>query len=144
KTNTAPSSKGVASASISQQYEKEGILVEFSLNSMKGEDGKQPGLLVGSDAMVSFKVTDKRTGQPVVGLRPTAWISSRTAENAPNEAECRDKIRTFTGGLLSARPDIDLNSYMMLTLNHDNTVTFINPQVAFNITKLESIVTLSG
>src|SRR5439155_10522896 len=84
KTNTAPSSKGVASASISQQYEKEGILVEFSLNSIKGEDGKQPGLLVGSDAIVSFKVTDKRTGQPVVGLRPTAWINSRTAEHAPN------------------------------------------------------------
>ena len=48
------------------------------------------------------------------------------------------------GGLLSVRPDVDLNSYVMLTLNHDNTITFINPQVAFSITKLESIITLPG
>ena len=48
------------------------------------------------------------------------------------------------GGLLSVRADIDLNSYVLLTLNHDNTITFINPQVSFNITKLESIIPLPG
>jgi YVTN family beta-propeller protein len=129
---------------ISQQYEKEGIAVEFSIKSLAGQDGKDPGLVAGADATVSFRLTDKRTGQPITGLHPNAWISSRTAQHAPNEAECRDKIRTYTGGLLSARADIDLNSYLMLTLNHDNTITFINPQISFNITKLESIVTLPG
>jgi hypothetical protein len=47
-------------------------------------------------------------------------------------------------GMLSVRADIDLNSYSMLTLNHDNTVTFINPQISFSVTKLESIVALPG
>ena len=46
------------------------------------------------------------------------------------------------GGLLSVRAEIDLNKYLVLTLNHDKTVTFINPQISFNITKLESIVPL--
>ena len=46
------------------------------------------------------------------------------------------------GGLLSVRPDIDLNSYSLVTLNHDKTITFINPQVSFNITKLENIIVL--
>jgi YVTN family beta-propeller protein len=46
------------------------------------------------------------------------------------------------GGLLSVRPDIDLNGFLAVTLNHDSTISFINPQVAFNITKLESIVVL--
>src|ERR1051325_2063377 len=131
-----------APSSISQRYEKEGIAVEFSIKSLAGQDGKDPGLVAGADATISFRLTDKQTGQPVTGLHPNAWISSRTAQHAPNEAECKDKIRTYTGGLLSARADIDLNSYMMVTLNHDNTITFINPQVSFNITKLESIVML--
>jgi len=141
RVKPAPSS---APSSISQQYEKEGIAVEFSIKALAGQDGKDPGLVAGADATVSFRLTDKRTGQPVTGLHPNAWISSRTAQHAPNEAECKDKIRTYMGGLLSARADIDLNSYLMLTLNHDNSITFINPQVAFNITKLESIVMLPG
>jgi YVTN family beta-propeller protein len=133
-----------ASSSISQRYEKEGIVVEFSINSIKGDDGKDPGLVAGADASVSFRVTDKSTGQPVRGLRPNAWLGMREAGHSPNEAECKDRIRSFMSGMLSARADIDLNSYSMLTLNHDNTVTFINPQIAFNITKLESIVVLPG
>lgn len=131
-------------SSISQRYEKEGIVVEFSINSIKGDDGKDPGLVAGADAAVSFRVTDKSTGQPVRGLRPNAWLNMREAGHAPNEAECKDRIRSFMSGTLSARADIDLNSYSMLTLNHDNTVTFINPQISFNATKLESIVMLPG
>ncbi len=133
-----------APSSISQQYDKEGIAVEFSMNSIAGADGNAPGLVAGADATVSFRVTDKRTGQPIRGLRPNGWFSMRATDHPPNEAECKDRIRTFMSGMLSARADIDLNSYSMLTLNHDNTVTFINPQIAFNITKLESIIALPG
>ncbi|HXG67999.1 MAG TPA: hypothetical protein VNO70_23075, partial [Blastocatellia bacterium] len=130
--------------SVSQRFEREGIVVDFSLRATPGADGKQQGLVAGADAVVEFRVMDKRTGQPVTGLHPNGWISARKSERAPNEAECRDRIRAFTGGLLSVRADIDLNSYLLLTLNHDNTITFINPQVSFNITKLESIIPLPG
>jgi len=133
-----------APSSISERYEKEGIVVEFSMNSIKNDDGKDPGLVAGADAAILFRVTDKSTGQPVRGMRPSAWLNRRAVEHAPNEAECKDSIRSFMSGLFSARADIDLNSYSMLTLNHDSTVTFINPQVSFNVTKLESIVTLPG
>jgi YVTN family beta-propeller protein len=140
---SAPEPK--APASVSQQYDKEGILVDFSMKAIQGDDGKDLGLAAGADALVTFRLTDKRTGQPITGLHPNAWLTSRNSSgHAPNEAECKDKIRTFMSGMLSARADIDLNSYLMLTLNHDNTITFINPQVSFNITKLESIITLPG
>ena len=133
-----------APSSFSAQYEKEGIVVEFSLKSIEVDERKNLGLAAGTDALASFRLTDKRTGQPVTGLHPNAWLSTRTAEHAPNEAECKDIIRTLMSGSLSARADLDLNSYLMLTLNHDNTITFINPQLSFNITKLESIITLPG
>jgi len=133
-----------APLTFSSQFEKEGINIEFSIEAVKDESGRSPGLVAGADAVVTFRVKDRRTGQPVTGLHPTAWINARAGDYTPGEAECRDKIKTLMGGLLSVRADIDLNSYLMLTLNHDGTITFINPQVAFNITKLESIVTLPG
>ncbi|HJQ70438.1 MAG TPA: YncE family protein [Blastocatellia bacterium] len=138
-------SGGAASKSrqaFSQGFEKEGITVDFSIESLPASNGENPGLVAGADAIVSFRVTDKRTGQPLTGLRPRAWIDSRKVAHAPNEAECKDRIRTFMGGLLSVRPDIDLNSYSLVTLNHDKTITFINPQVSFNVTKLENIIML--
>lgn len=128
--------------SLARRYEKEGVAVEFSLASAPGAKG---GLTAGSDAVATFRVTDTRTGQPLSGLHPNAWFSSlKAGPPSPNEAECKDKIRAFMGGLLSVRAEIDLNGYLAVTLNHDNTVSFINPLVAFQITKLESIVVLPG
>ena len=129
---------------LPQRFEKEGIAIDFSIKKMESDKAKDQELLAGSDAIVTFRVTDSRTGQPVTGLRPNAWIVTRAFDHAPNPSECKDKIGTYMGGLLSARADINLNAYYLLTLNHDNTVTFINPQISFSKTKLESIVTLPG
>ncbi|MGA9773514.1 MAG: hypothetical protein WBV94_31070 [Blastocatellia bacterium] len=127
-----------------QRFEKEGIAVDFSIKPMDSDKSKAQNLMAGADAVVTFRVTDSHTGQPVTGLRPNAWISARAFDHLPNEAECKDKIATFMGGMLSVRPDVNLNAYYLLTLNHDNTITFINPQISFSSTKLESIVTLPG
>jgi YVTN family beta-propeller protein len=133
-----------APATVSQRFEKEGIAVDFSVTATPNEQGKSDGLVAGADAVATFRLTDVRTGQPVTGLHPNAWISARKSSHAPNEAECKDKIGSFMGGLLSARADIDLNSYLILTVNHDNTISIINPQLAFSITKLESLIVLPG
>jgi YVTN family beta-propeller protein len=133
-----------AGANTSQKFEKEGIAIEFSIKPIETDRSKDQRLLAGSDVRVTFRVSDSHTQQPVTGLRPSAWISPRAYAHAPNEAECRDKISTFLGGFLASRPDINLNAYYLLTLNHDNTIAFINPQVSFSVTKLESIITLPG
>jgi YVTN family beta-propeller protein len=120
--------------------EKEGVAIDFSLVP---SGDKATGLVAGADALATFRVTDARTGQPITNLHPNAWFSSRLASADPTtDAQCKDKIRTFMGGLLSARPDLDLNSYLLLSLNHDRTLTFTNPQVSFSKTKLESIIEL--
>ncbi|HEX8844758.1 MAG TPA: FixH family protein [Pyrinomonadaceae bacterium] len=133
-----------APASVSQRFEKEGIVINFSVEAKPTEKGESAGLVAGANAVATFSVTDARTGQPLTGLRPMAWISSRTSAQPPSEAVCKDKIRNFIGGLLSVRPEIDLNRYLALTLNHDNTITIINPLVSFSKTKLEGIVQLPG
>ncbi|HEY0408571.1 MAG TPA: YncE family protein [Pyrinomonadaceae bacterium] len=140
----AEAARRKAPAMVAQRFEKDGIVVNFSLQSRPAEKGKVEGLVAGADAVATFRVNDARTGQPVTGLHPNAWINSRKSELPPNEAECRDRIRAFMGGLLSTRAEIDLNTYLMFTLNHDNTVTVINPQISFSKTKLESIIVLPG
>lgn len=133
-----------APASVSQRYEKQGIAVDFSLTATPGEKGHNTGLVAGSDATVTFRLSDARTGAPVTGMHPNSWISSSAFNHAPNEAECKDRIKKLGGGLLSARAEIDLNSYVVLTINHDNTISFINPLVSFSKTKLENLITLPG
>lgn len=141
--DTKPRVAKPAPPAITQKTEQQGVAVEFSLVATPTGDGKQPTLVAGADALATLRVTDARTGQPVTGLHPLAWFSAGNG-TATGEAQCKDKIRTFVGGLLSARADIDLNSYLLVTLNHDRTITFTNPQISFSRTKLESIITLPG
>jgi YVTN family beta-propeller protein len=129
---------------VTQRFESDGIAVDFSLTSTPGEHGKSRGLVAGANALAMFRVTDARTGQPLSGLHPNAWISTRAGDRFPNDVECKEKIASFMGGLLSVRPDIDLNSYLVWTINHDNTISVINPQISFSRTKLESIIVLPG
>lgn len=133
-----------APASFEQRFEKQGIAVDFQVTAATDAKGQNQGLVAGSDATVTFRLSDARTGSPLTGLHPNGWINSNRLSHAPNEAECKDQIKYLSGGLLSARAEIDLNSYLVLTINHDKTISVINPLVSFSKTKLESLITLPG
>ncbi|HEX8920138.1 MAG TPA: cytochrome D1 domain-containing protein [Pyrinomonadaceae bacterium] len=143
-TDVKKKSAAKAPASFEQRFEKQGIAVDFQVKATPDEKGQSEGLVAGSDATVTFRLTDARTGSPITGLHPNGWINTSRLNHTPNEAECKDQIKVLSGGLLSARADIDLNSYLVLTINHDNTISVINPLVSFSKTKLESLITLPG
>lgn len=126
-----------------QQFEQDGIRIEFSLRVLEASHGRQEAQ-VGQTALAEFSLRDSRTGQPLSLGRPKAWMNARLSAAGAAERSCTDKIRSLASGQLGSRPDVDLNSYAIATLNHDKTITFINPQVAFAPSKLEHIVTLSG
>ncbi|NOK19424.1 YncE family protein [Corallococcus carmarthensis] len=96
-------------------------------------------------AVARVALTDARTGEPLAGRRPLAWMRLRPqGEPAPDDAACKARVRTYLGGLLSAQADVDFNAYWFLTLNHDQTVSVINPQIAFDRTKLQHLVSVGG
>jgi YVTN family beta-propeller protein len=130
----------VVGNAVHQTITKDGIVIDFSLSSTKSK----AGLIAGENAIATLHITESLRRVPVAGLRPRVWLGAHHSERPANENTCRDKIRSLIGGGLAARADIDLNSYLLLTLNHDKTVSFINPQVAFTATKMESIVVLPG
>jgi YVTN family beta-propeller protein len=131
-------------ATVSQRYEKEGIVIDFTAQATPDERGRPGRLVEGANAVTSFRIKDARTGQPVTGLHPSGWLLARKSEQPTSEAMCKDKVRTLVGGLLSIRADVDLNNYLLVTLNHDKTITYINPQISFSTTRLEGITQLPG
>lgn len=120
-----------------QRFEQGGVSIEFSLRPAAGASE----LRGGADALARLRLTDARSHAPLEGGRPRAWITRRRG-GEPDEAACADRIRAQLGGALANQADANLNSYLILTLNHDRTVAMINPQVAFSATKLETVVTL--
>ena len=139
-----PAAPQAVPAAYSERFEHEGIVLDFEVKALPAAAGGAGRIEAGADAVATFRLTYAKTGEPATGLRPNAWIDARRDKTVVGDGACQDKIRTFMGGLLSARADIDLNSYLLLTLNHDRTITFINPQIAFSVTKLEGIVELPG
>jgi YVTN family beta-propeller protein len=124
-----------------QRVEQGGLAVEFSLGPVGADDKGE--LLAGADVLARIRLLDVTSGKPVRGYRPKAWISLRQSDHASmEEADCAARIRMLVSGSLASRATIDLNSYLLLTLNQDKTISVINPQVSFGASKLESLIEL--
>ncbi|MGI8989914.1 MAG: YncE family protein [Bryobacteraceae bacterium] len=111
---------------------QQGVAVEFDLRPVAN-----------GTAVATIRVLDEASGTPIDGSRPKVWLSKRRNEAVAIETPCLEKIRNFASGQLTARADVDLNSYLLATLNHDRTVTFLNPFVSA-VSKLEAAVELKG
>ncbi|MEQ1636523.1 MAG: YncE family protein [Methylococcales bacterium] len=129
-----------ATQDVETHVEIQGIDLALQLASSQKEETTDSIEDQSLRAIIKFK--EKLTGKAISQLRPKAWLSLRRSEQVATETSCEAKVRSFSSGQLTARADVDLNSYLLLTLNQDKTVTFINPQVAWSRSKLESIVVL--
>lgn len=128
-----------------QRFTHEGIAVEFKVEpSAAKSEPNAPALMEGAEATVTFKITDTTTGQPVVNLRPAAWIDQRETGAGSDAKACREKVQSFLQGSLRTRPDIDLNSYYILALNQEPNISVIDPVVGFGTTKLLTLVALEA
>jgi YVTN family beta-propeller protein len=116
-----------------QRFETGGVALEVSLQAPSNN----------GNAIFTLRISDAGSGEPLSNLHPKAWIVPRKNGKASEEG-CRETIRAKLSGRLGATNDIDLNSYRLLTLNQDKSITIINPLLRFGRTKLESIIELPG
>ena len=123
---------------------REGVAVEASVVPVGG-DRKGPGILLeGEDAQVRFAITDAATGTPMAGLHPSAWMDLPARDRAGEIAECRERVQAYLQGSLSARPEIDLNSYYAVTLNRKPNPSIIDSIPGFGGSKLLTLVLLNA
>jgi YVTN family beta-propeller protein len=137
---TAASTPNPAPASEAARIERQGLSIQFELRPATGAGP----VAEQSEAIATITLTDARSGQPIRGARPLGWMSLRTGTEKPTDAQCAGQVKTYLGGLLSVQANADMNSYFVLALNHDNSISVINPQLAFSRTKLRSLITLAA
>lgn len=138
-----PAAKHVAAPgpAPAQRIVEQGIAIEFTIDP---EQEKLPKPMAGDDAVVRFRVTDTTSGTPVKGLNLSVWMSLRAGDKRLDARECREKIQSFLGGSMRARPDVDLNSYYILALNKSPDITVIDPLLGFGGSKLLTLVMLKS
>lgn len=108
---------------------RQGMSIELSLEPAAGDAGSKH-VVEGEYTNLNITIRDDASGSPLKSLYPAVWVDQRKefkGEKNKQELSCNDKIRSYLKGGLSYRPDIDLNSYYILSLNNDATISVIDP-----------------
>ena len=112
-----------------QKLVRDGVTVTLRVQPL-ATDGV---LREGEFADVRFRVTDTTSGQPLAGVAPGAWLDLQAvaADLAQGrEHSCKSRVGVFLKSSIGARPLLDLNSYYLMVMNRDASVSVVDPQVS--------------
>lgn len=112
-----------------QNLSRDGVSVALEVKPL-AKDGV---LREGEFADVQFRVNDSTSGQPLSGVNPGAWLDPETvaADQAQGrEQSCKSRVGVFLKSSIGARPLLDLNSYFLLVMNRDASVSVVDPSVS--------------
>ncbi|UVJ46111.1 beta-propeller fold lactonase family protein [Pseudomonas sp. LS1212] len=110
-----------------QRLERDGVSIEFEARPVNGG-----ALTEGMFADVRFRITDSASGQPLSGIAPGAWLDQAQAGElaSARDKSCKSRVALYLKSSIGARPLLDLNSYYLLVLNKDASLTVIDPSVS--------------
>ena len=112
-----------------QTLVRDGVTVTLNVQPL-AKDGV---LREGEFADVRFRITDATSGQPLAGVAPGAWLDPQAvaADLAQGrEHSCKSRVGVFLKSSIGARPLLDLNSYFLMVMNRDASVSVVDPQVS--------------
>jgi YVTN family beta-propeller protein len=121
-------------ASLRDVVLKQGPLA-VSLNDVISSE-----MVEGQQAILQFRITDA-AGAPMSGLKMAAWMDQIAGQPA-DAAVCHKKIQSFLQMQLSARPEVDLNTYYVLALTTEPAILVIDPRIGFSTSKLYAVIDL--
>ncbi len=125
---------------LRERFVDRGISVEVTVEPV---DPGRRELREGDEAVFRFRITDAATGTPLAGSYPAGWMDL-LAPGVEQESSCQGKVESFVSGGLFSRPELDLNSYLVLTLNEDATIAVVDPLFGFGGSKLLAMLTLDS
>jgi DNA-binding beta-propeller fold protein YncE len=129
---------------VYEQVTADGVSVEFTVENFIGVGGRggelAPRLVEGEHANLQFHITDPETGESLAGLNPAVWVDVTLGD-----VECSTRVQGYLSGTVDSRPAIDLNSYFILGMNRDNTISVIDPMINVGgMTNLFSVILLQA
>jgi YVTN family beta-propeller protein len=100
-----------------------GLKVKFSAEPLPGHEPQGRGQM-----RLTFRFADSLSGAEVEpAARPTVWIDRWQGQNEKDGGACLDRMKQRLRGIAGLSADIELNSYLVLSLNSDATISVIDP-----------------
>lgn len=122
---------------------REGIAIDFTMERLDA-DGQTPRFREGDTVRFRFDIADVLSETPLSSVYPAAWMDLKPDTEHLNPDACREKVEAFIGGSLLAPPELDLNTYYVLALNDDASISVVDPLFGFGNTKLLDMVFLAA
>jgi YVTN family beta-propeller protein len=111
-------------------FARDGLVIDFAARAPMGRGA---GLREGDIAEIEFRIREEATGNPVRSNVPAAWLDLADvirAKDGGEQKSCKDKVALYLRGIVGIRPMVDLNSYHVVVMNQDASVTVIDPLVS--------------
>lgn len=119
---------------------RDGVTVQLTVSPA---GTSEPGPIRAVDPVaVEFGISDANTGTPLKGVALSAWMDLQ--KGGQDALTCSEKVRSWLGGRLAFRPEVDLNVWQLITLNKEPTLSVLDPMLGLSKTKLLALVRLDG
>jgi YVTN family beta-propeller protein len=135
-----------AEPAFSSRVEQAGLVLEATLSRAASTAERDVPLRSGEPVTVRFRVSDT-SGTAISGAFPNGWmvLSGMGSTMAGNpDARCRLVLRRLQISSLPDQAEVDLNTFLVLALNEDATISVIDPRSGFGGTRLLGLVALHG
>jgi len=149
KPETAPDSPPATTAVgavAADRLVKHGVVVDFEARPVMPGDANT--LVEDQFAEIRFRLTEEASGAPISGITPGAWMDIGEIHQGQQDAKqksCKDKIALYLKGVVGIRPMIDLNSYYVVVMNQEPSLSIIDPLVSMaGVTSTIGMIPLKG
>jgi YVTN family beta-propeller protein len=126
------------------RIDRKGVTVRFSATPARAE---RQEIVEGEFADIEFRITGTEDGEPLQSVYPGVWIDLTQTPDGQRKGtslDCRTRVGQYLQGLVGRRPMIDLNSYYIMVLNRDASISIIDPIVGITgITSLYANIPLT-
>ncbi len=113
------------------RYTHQGVVIELQAKPTDAKAGE--AVVEGALTDIAFRITSEATGEPLRGSLPGAWMDLAQVlggQPGAQQKSCKDKIALYLQGAVGIRPMMDLNSYFVLMLNKEPSLSVVDPLVS--------------
>ncbi|MEM7051937.1 MAG: hypothetical protein AAF604_19880 [Acidobacteriota bacterium] len=135
---------GAATSRLEDSTTVAGIVVEVELAGIPASESAPAtaGELVAEQpARLRLSLRDTAAATPLSGAQPAAWMGRRLGAGTP---ACGERVADYLSGSLLSRAAVDFNTYYILTLNHDATLSVVDPLFGYGGSRLLTLVSLAS
>jgi len=127
------------------QTTRQGVVVDFEAYPL---GSNASALMEGQMAEIRIRLREEATGAPLTGITPGVWMdigSVNQGLQGGEQKDCKDKIALYLKGAVGIRPMLDLNSYYIVVMNKEASLSIVDPLVSMaGITSTLGVVPLKA